>query len=77
MALSSPKWRFPARAVLGDATYGGTKPRFGTASAARDRFFKDLFATVLARPALHATTLAFAHPRSGPPGAFTRPGRFQ
>ena len=55
--------------VFGDETYGGRAVRFGPVSSHRKAFVQNLFAR-LDRQALHAETLAFAHPRTGRPVSF-------
>jgi len=58
---------FIGHPVAGDATYGGTR-----APSSRRQTSRDALAA-LARPALHAATLAFAHPTSGEPMKFESP----
>jgi 23S rRNA pseudouridine1911/1915/1917 synthase len=53
--------------VAGDAVYGGARPAANRRDAVRDAL------AALARPALHAARLAFAHPGSGSPMAFESP----
>ena len=50
--------------ILGDATYGGDRIRYGIQTARRKTFFANIF-KLLPRQALHAKTLGFEHPHTG------------
>lgn len=58
--------------VLGDATYGGDRIRYGPDTATRRKFFANLFAR-LPRQALHAQALGFKHPTTGEDRHFESP----
>ena len=49
--------------LFGDPKYGGDRVRYGTQGGSRKTFIERLIAA-LDRPALHAETLGFVHPRS-------------
>ena len=51
--------------LLGDATYNGAKICRGPQNARRQKLYAGLFGETLTRPALHAASLALAHPRTG------------
>ena len=51
--------------LLGDATYHGAKSCRGPQNARRQKLYAGLFGETLTRPALHAASLALAHPRTG------------